>query len=364
MTALPELLVDGRLYAGWTSVRVTRGVEKMAASFALEVTEAWPGQDQPWVIRPGSPCRLTLGGLPVIDGHVDEYAPSFSASDHRVTVVGRSRTADLVDASVLAPGGQFRGYDLARIARALAEPFGIPVRVETDVGAGFPDVQVQQGESCFDLIDRLAVLRGVLATDGPDGALVLVRAGGVRAAGRLVQGGAQGNILEASARLSHARRWSRYVVKGQRAGGDGLSGDAAAAVVAEAVDPAVRRYRPKVIVAEAQADAASAAARARWEALGNAGKGVSATVTVQGWMQAPDRLWAANEMVSIDAPWLGLDRELLVAEVEYRLDEGGTRTELTLAPPEAFTPEPPRPGSSGGGVGGKGDLWRDVRPIG
>jgi prophage tail gpP-like protein len=352
MTPLVELAVDGRRYGGWTAVRVTRGLERMAADFELTVTEAWPGRSEPWAIRPGSACRLLVDGEPLIEGWTDDYAPSFSAGDHRVGIGGRSRTGDLVDCSVIQPGGQFKDYDLAQIARALCAPFGVPVRIDegVDIGAPFPDVQVQQGETVFELLDRLASLRGVLLTDGPDGALVVTVAGRRRASGALVQGV---NVLEASATLAHRERYSRYVVKGQRAGSDEVFGRDAAQVSGEAADPAVTRYRPLLLMAEGQVDPATARIRARWEALARAARSIEAHVTVQGWRQPDGRLWQPGELVPVRSAWLGLDRDLLVTEATWLLDGSGTRSELSLVPAEALTPEP------GGGAarGAKDDQW-------
>lgn len=359
-----ELLVGGQRYSGWTEARVTRGLERASADFDLAVTEAWPGREQPWVIAPGASARLLVDGEPVIDGWVDSYVPSFGADSHAVRVAGRSRTADLIDCSALVAGGQFRGYDLGQIARALAAPFGVPVRVEADLGAPFPDLQLQQGESCFEVIERLAALRGLLVTDGADGALVITRAGGARAAVRLATGPG-GTVLAASATLSDAQRHSDYVVKAQQAGSDQIFGDGAAAVLGGAKDPGVKRYRPLLIVAEAQADGASARDRALWEAKTRAAKATSARITVQGWRQQQGGpLWQPNQRVAVSVPWLGLDRELLVVEVSYMLDDGGTRCELSLSPPEALTPEPPAPGSETGSQGGKAGIWAGLQGIG
>ena len=41
------------------------------------------------------------------------------------------------------------------------------------------------------------------------------------------------------------------------------------------------------------------------------------------------------------APLIGIDRDMLISEIEYSLDEGGTVANLTVAPPDAFDPEPP-----------------------
>jgi prophage tail gpP-like protein len=313
------------------------------------------------VIRPGSSCRLLVGGDALIDGWMDTYAPSFDTEQHTVRVSGRSRTADLVDCSAIVPGGQFTGFDIAQIARALCKPFGVAVRVETSVGGAFADVQVQQGETVHELLDRLAAQRGLLLTDGPDGALVIARAGDRRASGALVAGE---NILSASATLSHAQRHSRYLVKAQAAGSDTWSGTAASEVQGEVADPAVTRYRPLLLVAEAQADGVSARDRACWECLSRAGRGTQASVTVQGWRQPDGRLWTPGEQVPVKAPWLGLDRLLLIVEACWLLDVGGTRCELMLMPPEAMTPEPGGKKQKKKGKDAKGDVWAGLTPVG
>lgn len=344
-----ELLIDGTRFSGWTSVRVTRGLDRAAADFNVEVTERWPRQDQPWIIAPGAACRVLLDGDVVIDGHVDSYAPSFSASSHMVAITGRSKTADLVDCSVRVPGGQFRGYDLAQVARALAAPFGIPVRVEVgDLGAPFEDVQVQQGETGWELIERLCRLRSVLATDGPDGALVLTRAGAARAAA--ITDGADGTILEGSASLTLAERFSEYTVLGQQSAADA---ETSAQAIGRARDLVVPRYRPRILIAEGAVDNRAATVRARWEAAVRTGRSTQADITVQGWFDADGARWDTNRLTHVRSPWLGLDRDLLITEVTYTLSDQGSLCRMTLVPPEAFREEPSDDGGSGEGRG----LW-------
>ena len=48
-------------------------------------------------------------------------------------------------------------------------------------------------------------------------------------------------------------------------------------------------------------------------------------------------------VVPVDDPINGLHRAMLISEVEYSLDEGGTVATLTVAPPDAFEPEPQDP---------------------
>lgn len=371
-TPTVELAVDGQVYGGWLGVDVVRSLTRVPSSFRLQVTERWAGRAEPWPILPGARCALSADGAPLVEGWVDAYAPVIAADEHTVRITGRSLVADLVDCSAVVPGGQFRGYDLAQIARALAEPFGVEVVVAADVGAPFPEAQIQQGETVYELVERLSRLRGVVVADDPRGRLVLTRAreGGAAVTLALGTSGAADAgtgpvvpVLYGSARLNHAARYSEIRVKAQRAGSDSVSGDAAAAVAGRATDPDIARYRPLIVVAGSQADPATATERAAWEVVRRAGEGTRAELTVQGWRRPGGALWEPNTLVHVRAPMLGVARSLLIGQVALSLGSLGALARLTVMPPGAFTPVPAEPeaeASSGGG--GNGALWADVVP--
>lgn len=47
------LWVNGMIYGGWTAIRINRGIEQLAGSFTLSVTEKWPGQAEARPIKKG-----------------------------------------------------------------------------------------------------------------------------------------------------------------------------------------------------------------------------------------------------------------------------------------------------------------------
>ncbi|MCL2429535.1 MAG: phage tail protein, partial [Alphaproteobacteria bacterium] len=91
MSVLSLLINDERFY-GWTSIRVTRGLERAAADFALGVSHV-----EPWPIYPGAACKVFIDNDLVITGWVDTFRPSVSATEHRIECTGRSKTCDFVD---------------------------------------------------------------------------------------------------------------------------------------------------------------------------------------------------------------------------------------------------------------------------
>lgn len=373
---VPQLTVDGRIYAGWTEVRVSRGMDRAAGDFTLSVAERWPGQAEDWPILPFAPVEIRFGADLVLTGYVDRVMPALSAGGREVKVSGRSKTADLVDCTPLV-GAEFRRATLPAIARALAQPFGIEVVEEVTPGAPFALEAVDRTDTAWATIERLARMRGVLATDDAAGRLVLTRTASRRASGALVQGR---NVEAAAATINVVKRFSAYIVLSQQPGaaaldpgGDGDEPDgepgelpgagSAPGIEAIAEDPDVPRFRPRVLRAEGQGGVADARARAKWAASTARGLALQATVTVAGWRQPDGRLWQANELAKVVIPYLRLDHEMIIMEITYLLSPStGRTTELVLCPPEALTlePEAAPARATGGAAAGS---WADVRPI-
>lgn len=376
---VPQLSVDGRIYAGWTEVRVSRGMDRAAGDFTLSVAERWPGQAEDWPILTFAPVEIRFGADLVLTGYVDRVSPSLSAGGREVKVSGRSKTADLVDCTPVDVGTEFRRATLPAIARALAQPFGIEVVEEVPAGEPFALEAVERTDTAWATIERLARMRGVLATDDAAGRLVLTRTASRRASGALVQGR---NVEAASAQINVVKRFSDYIVLSQQPGaaaldreGDGDTEDeeeaerpgagSAPGIEAVARDPDVPRFRPRVLRAEGNGGAADARARAKWAASTARGQALQASVTVAGWRQPDGRLWQANELVKVVIPYLRLDHEMIIMEITHLLSpSSGRTTELTLCPPEALTPEPEAaPARASGGGATAGGSWADVKPI-
>lgn len=348
------LKVNGVAYSGWQDIRVSRGIDRMACDFDITVTERWADDAQPWQIKKFDACTVCIGSDVILTGYVDKYDPSFDARTHTVRVSGRSKTEDVIDCTAGMVAGQYSGYTLDAIARAICAPFGIAVVVQADVGEAFPDATREHHETGFEFLERLARLRGVLLCDNEQGNLVLAQAGSSYATDALTH---PGNIIAASAVLNGAKQFSAYYVQTQSGEGmaadtwNGAAGIGGSAPVVQsqvvtttsgvAYDTSVPRYRPHTIVAESALDAKGAQARADWQMRFNAAHATQANVTVKGWRQSDGSLWKINTLTPTQSAWLQLDRPLLIARVSYVLnDKRGRCTDLVLGPVEGFTPDP------------------------
>jgi prophage tail gpP-like protein len=326
------LRVEGKLYGGWISARVTRSIEAAAGSFEVSLTDVWEPDMDPWAIFPGDGVTIVIKSDTVITGWVDAVEMSHDASSHNLSIRGRDKTCDLVDCSAVNRPGEFRGKTPEQIARALCQPYGVTVKTDVDTGGVVDLFRVQPGESVFESVERLARGRQLLVTGSENGALLLTRSGSTRAGIKLEEGV---NILSCSVSIDASERFSSYIVEGQSDG----QGVANCAAKASANDPAMKRYRTLIIMAEEKADQAYCAQRAKWEARVRAAKAQTVSIMVPGW-RYNETLWTPGKLVSLNYPTCRIfDEELLITEVELQKDDAGTMTTLTLKRPDAFLAE-------------------------
>lgn len=335
------LRVNGREWGGWTSVRISAGIDRIARDFNVSITRQWPGSVEGTPqIKNGDAVEVLIGDDLVITGWVEALPLRYDASAITKGIVGRSKTADLIDCS--AAPVQHSGKSLFRIASALAQPFGIAV-----VDAGSPadaviDAQPEHGETVVDCLNRLLGQVQTLAYDDEQGRLVLGKPGNTRAATALVLGE---NILSCDTERSVRERFSRYLVTGQRPGTDDDFGEATIAAIRQSTkDASVTRYRPHTIQQSGTATTASCKSRCEFEARQRAAKTLETTYTVQGWRQGNGELWRPSQSVIVFDPLNDFDNEeLVIAEVTYSQDNNGTTTEIRVGPADAYLPEPPAP---------------------
>lgn len=334
-----ELLVDGKVFSGWLSAGVSRAMDAAAGTYSLSVTDKWTENGERWELSPGDACEVRVGGEVLITGYIDIVRPGFSASDRRMEVQGRDKSADMVDCSAIHKPDHWKSIGLLQLAQILAKPFGITVKAETDLGAPLTQVKLQQGETALEAINRHAKMRKVLVMPDGKGGLLLTRTGTRKATVQLVEGR---NLTEADGNLDWSERYSEYVVKGQSGYSAKTDGKAEAHAAATAKDPGVTRYRPLLVVNDGETNAATAKDRATWEANTRIGKSAGATVTVLGWRETEGGpLWQPNTLVLVESKTLRISGEMLIRQVTYTRDEQGTRAKLELVSPQTYESQPP-----------------------
>ncbi|WP_424140247.1 phage baseplate assembly protein [Roseomonas chloroacetimidivorans] len=343
------LVIDGKAFGGWTAIRVSRGIERMPSDFDIALTELFPGQAERVAIASGSECVLKVGADVVITGYVDRHMLTIEPGSHTVRIQGRGKCAALVDCSagVSAPDVFATSINAAsafRIASDLAKPFGITVaKLNEEAGNPIPAFNVILSETAFEIIDRIASYKKLLAYEDTAGNLVLAQAGTDKMSSGFELGV---NIEAATALFSADQRFSHYYVvwlstdqyREDRTAVGGPQG----LLHGKTTDAGVSRFRPRIIVSDQTVDSVDIGqARAEWEMNRRIGRSQLVQITCDSWRDAAGRLWQPNFLAPVNAPALKLSNvNWLITDVTYRRDETGTHADLILMPKEAVEPPP------------------------
>ncbi len=331
--------IGNRRFDGWLRVRIERSINNATTQWGIGATRSWPGAEEQWWIEPGDRVTVRAYEHVVCTGWIDVMRADYDGHMHHIELSGRGLVCDLVDCSYIGPPWQWKSVDPAEIIRHVAKQHQVEVRIEGDMGEPL-EFQIQQGEACWEAIERISRLRQMLAYEEADGTLMITRGSEEFCPTNLVQGE---NIYAASGTLDDRDRFSHYIVKGQQKtknGDDSVSPEQASFSLGEVRDPSIRRYRPMLLVQSANTDNGTALERANWEKQQRWGKSRTAEITVAGWLQPNGDLWPINRLCEVEDAWMGLDRQLAITSVVMDIGQQGLRTVLTLQPPEALTPEP------------------------
>jgi prophage tail gpP-like protein len=333
------LEIDGLAWTGWTDVRITRGVERCPSDFEVRLTEFIPGQDAIKILR-GATVKVKIGRDLVLTGYVDRVTRTYDARSHSVTIVGRSKCADLVDCSAEWPGGQIVGSSVLEIAQKLAAPYGITVAShDGNDGPAIPQFNLNRGETPFEIIERLCRAAQLLAYDMPDGSLMLSALQEEQAASGFREGI---NVQRATYSAMLDQRYSEYESYMQSVEmfkDAGIGSDLIAAVQ----DPTVPRHRRKIFIVEINgvSSLAIAGQRAAWEKNRRIGRSNVVQLITDSWRDSAGVLYRPNTQALVELPTLQVkSANLTIGEVTYHRNEAGTSCELTLMLSGAYEPEP------------------------
>lgn len=329
------VIVGGRTFTGWLQSEVERSLESLCGTFSIPVALV-PGQ--PPEIKRGDEVTVKIGDTVVITGYVLAAEPFYRRGDGGMRITGRDRTGDLVRSSAIHKGGQWKSATLERIAKDLASPFGIEVKVDADIGAPIADFKLSHGESVLDALSRAARLRGVLVTRDDAGRLLLTKAGKERFEGVLRIGY---NVIAMESVGTDEQRHSHYIAYGQSNYDSVNDFDAARSLKATGKDAEIQRYLPLVINSDGNRTQAELQALVDHTARVRRGHAFGFRYTVEGWT-FKGRAWPLNQRVAVFDEIAGFQgEELLITSVRHTCDlKEGDVTELVLRPVEAYDTVP------------------------
>ena len=329
------LIVGGQELGGWEDVEVTLRVEGFSNSFAVSVS-AKPGL----TAKAGDRCVVLMGSDQVIVGYVDRDSESADAESHKISLVGRGMTQDLVDCSAEWDGGQIADSDALQIATKLAQPYGIAVELGEGASAGpkVPQFNVNYSETAAEIIQRVARNAGLVAYEDSKGKLILAGVGTKTAKSGIAYGK---NVLAFNVENSVDARFSDYICMYFSV--DPFQDIPGSNYFYQVNDLNVKRHRQLDIFVESGAVDIKefTEKRARWEANRRAGRSNLVRATVDSWRDSAGKLWTPNTLVPVELPRNRAGSPLILTEVTFRRsNEGGTTADLVLMPKEGLSIEP------------------------
>lgn len=318
------LRVNGKEFDGFERVTVTAAIDEVARSFRFQTF-----QDLSTEINGQDECSVYIDGHKVLTGYIEMVSTSVSEGTS-LEFSGRSKTADFIDCSPDVKGFYTKNKDVIEIANIVAAPFGI--KVISNVTSGkIKYTAVNQGETCFQYLERLCRQQGFLMTTNSNGDLVITRAGTERLEGTLNFDDGSCNITSSSATFDWSSRFSHYEVKAQ-------SDDKTSS--SKYVDNSMKRYRPTIIVAEG--NISTPENRAINHALRISGESISATVSTRGFLTNKGELFEPNKLIYFYNKYLRIDQVMLIRSVVYEVNPQGFGCEIGLIDPRAYYSSRPR----------------------
>ena len=340
-----SLVVNGMQYSGWTAVRALRSLETFPNTFDLSLTEAYPGEGNLVLVKPGQSCVVLFGQDAVVTGWIDRVSMDVSPREHTVTISGRGKCADLLDCTVDTPGCSLNNLTVLQLAQFLAQPYG--VQVLCNVGDSPPVRQINYfiTQTPYEIIGQVARATQFVVYEDGDGYLQLDQYGDLTQS--MSSGFVQGENVESfGAVFDVSQRYSDYRCYRQsvdylKQAFEGLSTDPNA--FEPVLDqPGAIRHRVLAFVAEQAANYELLAhQQAIWELNRRIGRSQQVTLTCDSWRDKAGELWAPNRLVAVHLPAVKVvDVNWLIVDVTFRRDLSGTHADLRLMPPSAFQPQP------------------------
>jgi prophage tail gpP-like protein len=292
-----------------------------------------------WAISPGDECIVKIDRQVLCTGYIDSIPISYWDTNHAIEIIGRSKTADLVDCSFVGAANEWKLQTIEKIVKALCLPFGINVAVDTSVTALANSVietfKANEGDTVYDLISDLCRDNQILPLALGDGKLTLGQATTIDNTYDAIE--IEQNAIAAEINQSNLNRYSNYYVKGQGIGGDTKLLIDFIGPMGTHTDTIVTRTRPLVLFSDKATDSGKCRNRAQWEATIRAGYSRAIKYTIPAWTQSNGDIWDINKLVRIYDTFLGIDDTMLISEIEYVMDEDGKRSIITVVDPDTYT---------------------------
>jgi prophage tail gpP-like protein len=323
-----SLLIGGHSHSDWESYRIDSDLLIPADDW--QVSLGINRQPIPASVYEGAPAIVKIGNDTVLSGLIDDIEEPVSKGEHSLSLSGRDYASVLVDCS--APIFVSRQVDLAEVVNKLVKPLGI-TKVRIDGKGVFEKVNVEPGETAWDVLSHAAEANGLWPWFDPDGTLVI---GGADYSSPVVAdiimtySGKGNNAKLLTRKRSIANRFSEITVLGQSHGTE--ISDGKNAILGKATDTSLKVYRPRIIIDSESDSQKIALQRARKLLADGRLESYTLTAVVRGHRITPaGKLWTPGQRIRVKSEPHGIDGIFFLMGRSFsRNRTNGITTELRL----------------------------------
>ncbi|ASI93589.1 phage tail protein [Vibrio rotiferianus] len=300
------LLINGNLVPFY-SASLNYSVEQLAHTFSADIP--------PMSITSPLPVEFRLDDKPILTGQIDDTDSSTESSAHKLTITGRSRSANMIDSRITMDA--LYNQNVAKLLANIAKPFGLSV--QSWIGA-MPLVDEFQitAESPVDNIAQIIREQGYMLIER-NGVLTIEHTAHATIQGIGLQVGK--NIENLGIKRTFHKQFYHTEVQG--------AWDDSYAVI---TNPNVNKQRVMVIICDQLQNAKACFSRARYERDLAIAESLTATSTIADVFQelAIDGL---NRVIRVMDEQQGFNEMLVIKALSLSVSESSASTSIELFRP-------------------------------
>lgn len=330
--------LGGRRYSFWKSANIHVAIGEFAREVTLSVSDNQDASSAAADLTMGSEISVICDDLTVLTGYIDDVSVMYNSTSHNITIRARSKTCDLIDCSFTGDS-QFNGQSAYRTIVEICKPFGIKV-IWNCKDWTIGEMNTNVGDTCAGIITEICKRGGVFYTDDAYGNLIitnLITDSSVKTIYNKMDSKTS-NIISATAKFSSRDRFSEYTVMSQDTVVDGdETAEYAYALSGTVKDPGVKRYRPKIVMAQTNQDAGSDINSAEMEYMAAVSDAADFEYRINGWKDDLGIILHGGTFVNVVDEFAHVNNRLIAKSVDLTIsDRGGCTAQMKLVYPNAL----------------------------
>ena len=340
-----NLEVNGVEYTNFTRATVSIAFDTLANDFAFQAVMP-AGEKLPF--KGGESCTVTVDGVLVLTGSIENIEGSFSSGMHNISIAGRDRTGDLIDSSVDVIDDLRGELTLKQIIEKVIAHIGSDLLVVDEANPkpfnkAEDIISPQPGDNAFEIIEEYAQKRQVLLSSNAEGNIVITNSTATPS-GAVLQNALEAttnNILSASWSYSTTNLFNKYIQKGQLdpvalSFGESTSDNGVIAQDGEAIDSNIRAGRQLVMVSDKGFSQGQLQTRADWSKKIRTARSYPYACTSHSFKNSAGDVWALNTLVTVFDEFADIDRALLLNTATFSYGPEGSVSELGFVEENAY----------------------------